>query len=172
MDAEHREKLERYLRNANRFLWGLGRIDQKRTYEWLELNGFTDNGTKFKSSYRDTTEKLINVYGIEEVLRRIIKPRVYEVFGTPLVDLMRRCWMAGVRPTVDMLKANNCLYILEEKRVIRQEVDRDPEPFLLYNRQFNFIDGWGQLAGIWFEEVEPYLKEDGELTGVADEVRR
>lgn len=162
MDIERTKKLERYLRNANRFIWGLGKKDQKTTYEWLEINGFTDNGVRFEHSYSDTTEKLIKNYGIERVVRDIIKQRIDEMFGTPVVSFLRKCWEAGVRPTVDMLKANKFDYILDEKRLIKEEIDRDPEPFLLYNRHFNLITGWGQLAGVWFEEIEPYLPKNNE----------
>jgi hypothetical protein len=159
MDIKQAQKLERYLRNSNRFLWGLGKIDQKNTYEWLEINGFTDGGSRFKSSYSDTTEKLIKNYGVERIMRDIISQRIHEIYGAKLLDWLRNCWMAGVRPTVDMLKANNFLYILDEKKVIKKNIDRDPEPFILYNRQFNYIEGWGDFAGIWFEEIEPYLKD-------------
>jgi hypothetical protein len=150
MDIKQGEKLERYLRNANRFLWGLGSGNQKETYEWLKTLGFNDNGSRFKSSYTDTTEKLIKHYGIERIMRDIIKKRVYEIFPAPFIVFLRNCWKTGVRPTVDMLKANGFVSILENSGL---------EIFLLYNKQFNFIEGWGQFAGVWFEEIEPSLNE-------------
>ncbi|MFC1910372.1 hypothetical protein ACFLXC_03655 [Chloroflexota bacterium] len=159
MDKKQEQKLERYLRNANRFIWGLGKVDQKNTYEWLEINGFTDDGSRFKSSYSDTTEKLIKNYGIERIMRDILKQRIHEMYGINILDWLRNCWVAGVRPTVDMLKANNFLYILDERKVIKKDIDRDPEPFMRYNRQFNYIEGWGDFAGVWFEEIEPWLEE-------------
>lgn len=145
MDTNQKGRLERYLRNANRFIWGLGPGNQKITYQWLNAHGFNDNGAAFKGSYSDTTEKLIKYFGIEKSMRDIVKRRVNELFPTPFIDFMRNCWKAGVRPTVDMLKANGFGSMLDK---------RDTEIFLLYNKQFNFIEGWGELAGVWFEEIE------------------
>lgn len=162
MDTKQKNKLERYLRNGNRFIWGLGIKDQKTTYEWLYENGFKDNGEKFKHSYKYTTEILIKNYGIETIMQKIIKRRVDEMFGTKLIRFLRDCWEGGECPTVDKLIANGFSRILEEKKYTREEKDRDPGPFLLYNRQFKFIQGWGELAGIWFEEIEPYLQEHNE----------
>lgn len=149
MDTKQKGKLERYVRNANHFIWGLGPRNQKVTYEWLNVHGFNDNGAMFKGSYSNTTEKLIKSYGIEKIMRDIVGRRIKELFPTPFVDFMRNCWKAGVRPTVDMLKANGFGGMLD---------NRDMEIFLLYNRQFNFIGGWGELTGIWFEEIEDLLK--------------
>ena len=145
MDSKQKGRLERYLQNANRFIWGLGPGNQKVTYEWLNVHGFNDNGATFKGSYSDTTEKLIKNFGIEKTMCDIVRRRVNELFPTPFIDFMHNCWKAGVRPTVDMLKANGFGSVLDK---------RDTEILLLYNKQFNFIEGWGELAGIWFEEIE------------------
>ena len=153
MDAGQREKLERYLRNANRFLWGLGPGNQRKTYEWMEYRGFNDSGSRFKSSYADTTEKLVKYYGIERIMRDIIKKRIDDTFPAPFIEFLRNCWKTGVCPSVDMLKANGFISILD---------NRDLEALLLYNKQFNFIEGWGTLAGVWFEEIEPYLEENSQ----------
>ncbi len=148
MDIKQRQKLESYLRNANRFLWGLGPGNQKETYEWLEIWGFNDNGSRFKSSYTDTTEKIVKYYGIERIMREIIKKRIYDIFPAPFMDFLRNCWETGVRPSVDMFKANGFVSMLDS---------RELEIFLLYNKQFSYIEGWGTFAGLWFEEIEPYL---------------
>ena len=145
MDTKQQQRLERFLRNANRFLWGLAPGNQKENYKWLYSHDFKDNEVQFKSSYTDTTEKLIKNYGIERIMRDIIKNRVSDIFPAPFIDFLRNCWMAGVRPSVDMLKANGFDRMLD---------NRDLEVFLRYNKQFNFIEGWGELAGIWFEEIE------------------
>jgi len=153
MTTRQRETLERYLRNANRFLWGLGTKNQRETYAWLEIQGFNDNGSRFKSSYTDTTEKLIKYYGIERIARDIIKKRIDVIFPAPFVKFLRNCWKTGVRPSIDMLRANGFISILD---------NRDLEILLLHNKQSNFIEGWGPLAGPWFEEWEPYLQENSQ----------
>jgi len=151
MDASQREKLERYLRNANRFLWGLGPGNQQKTYDWLKDSGFNDNGSRFKSAYADTTEKLIKYYGIRRIARDIIKKRIDDIFPSPFIEFLRNCWETGVCPSIDMLRANGFISILD---------NRNLEILLLYNKQFNFIEGWGPLSGLWFEEFEPYLQEN------------
>lgn len=169
MDSKQQKKLERYLRNANRFIWGLGRIDQAKTYQWLDEHGFTDNGERFKHSYKYTAEVLIKDYGIERILQEIIKPRIDDVFRPKLIRFLRECWKKGECPTVDKLIAKGFGYILEGKKLAGEDVDRDPTPFLLYNEQFKFIRGWGEMAGIWFEEIEPLLDSKGEsLSGSSD----
>lgn len=145
MDSKQKERLERYMRNANRFIWGLGPKNQKITYQWLNTHGFNDNGQVFKNSYSDTTDKLINKYGIEKIMKEIIQKRVKDSYPTPFIDFLRNCWNKGVKPSVDMLKANGFISMLN---------NRDLENFLLYNRQYNFIEGWGTFAGLWFEDIE------------------
>lgn len=148
MDTKQCEKLERYIRNANRFIWGLGPKNQKTTYEWLDTHKFLDQSQRFKGSYSDTMEKLIKTYGIEKIMKDIIKRRVDEIYPTPFIDFLRNCWKSGVRPTVDMFKANGFGGMLD---------NRDLEIFVEYNKQFNFIVGWGVFAGVWFEEIEPHI---------------
>jgi hypothetical protein len=145
MDTKQEKRLERYLKNASRFLWGLGNGNQWETYQWLFTHGFTNKGDKFKSSYTDTTEKLITQYGIEKIMKDIIIERVKYIYSIGFIDFLRKCWMSGVRPSVDMLKANGFNSLLDNNEL---------EHFLRYNKQFNFIEGWGELAGIWFEEIE------------------
>lgn len=162
MDTKQKNKLERYLRNANRFIWGLGIKDQQKTYEWLAVEGFTDNGETFKHSYKYTTEILIKDYGIESIMQNIIKQRVDEMFGAKLIKFLRERWEKGDCPSVKDLMTNGFGHILREPKNTQEYVDVDPEPFLLYNRQFKFISGWGELAGVWFEEMEPYLPRNNE----------
>jgi len=32
-------------------------------------------------------------------------------------------------------------------------------PFLEVNTQFNYVERWGELAGVWFEEIETLYRE-------------
>ena len=101
-----------------------------------------------ESFYGDTTEKLIKNYGIEKIMTDIIKRRLYDIFPTPFIVFLRKCWMSGVRPTVDMFRANGFEEMLD---------NRELGIFILYNKQFNFVESWGEFAGVWFEEIEPYI---------------
>lgn len=135
MDPKQKAKLENYLRNANRFLWGLGPGNQKETYNWLQGKGFAfDNGT-----YAYVTGQLLEKYGIERILDEVVKPRIEEQFTQKAIDFLRSCWQAGTRPDMSFLK----LYKLQEAA-----------PFLEVNSQFNYVERWGEFAGLWFEEIE------------------
>jgi len=136
MDEKQKRKLERYLKNSTRFLWGLGPGNQKDNYEWLRAEGFefTDG------SYDHVTNQLLENYGIEQILKRIVIPRVQKLFIKKAIDFLRESWQAGSKPDVSFLR----LYGIDK-----------PLPFLEVNTQFNYVERWGELAGIWFEEIEP-----------------
>ena len=38
--------------------------------------------------------------------------------------------------------------------VLRQLNMKDMSPFVDMNTQFNYVEGWGEFAGVWFEEIE------------------
>jgi len=134
MDKQ-RQKLERYLKNASRFLWGLGPGNQKENYEWLRKKGFEfDSG-----SYDNVTTQLVEKYGIENLLKNLIVSRVKELFSEKAIDFLRDSWRAGTRPDMSFLRLYNI---------------KNPFPFLEVNTQFNYVERWGELAGVWFEEIE------------------
>ncbi len=140
MDDRQRRRLERYLVNASHFLWGLGPGNQRENYEWLRSRGF-----EFESGpYARVIAQLVEKYGIEELLRRLIVPRVRELFSEKAIDYLRDCWRAGTKPAMSFLKLYNI---------------RDPFPLLVINTQFNYVERWGELAGVWFEEIEAFLGE-------------
>lgn len=135
MDKRKQEKIERYLKNATRFLWGLGPGNQKENYRWLREKGFDfDNG-----SYSHVTNQLLEKYGLEQILKEIVIPRVEELFSEKAINFLRDSWLAGTRPDVSFLR----LYKVQ-----------NASPFLEVNTQFNFVERWGELAGVWFEEIE------------------
>ena len=135
MDARQKGKLERYFKNSSRFLWGLGRGNQKETYQWLKSEGFVfDNG-----SYAYVTAQLVENPGIERILQNLIIPRTKELFSDKAIEFLRTCWQAGTVPNMSFLK----LYSI-----------KDAYPFLEVNSQFNYVERWGEFAGIWFEEIE------------------
>jgi hypothetical protein len=140
MDNKQKQKLERYLKNSSRFLWGLGPGNQKENYQWLRDKGFTfDYG-----SYDHVTTQLLVNPGIEKVLKDLIIPRVKELFTGKALDFLRDCWLAGTRPDISFLKLYNI---------------KNAAPFLEINSQFNYVERWGELAGVWFEEIEELQSE-------------
>ncbi len=140
MDQNQRDKLERYFRNANRFLWGLSRENQKNTYPWLSDKGYD---IPSRTSYADATDLLLANYGIEALLGDLIVPRVEELFTAGALDFLRTCWQNGIRPDIHLTHAYNM---------------KDAYPFLKINLQYNYVEGWGTFAGLWFEEIEPLGK--------------
>jgi len=135
MDEKQKRKLEQYLKNSTRFLWGLGPGNQNENYTWLRARGFEfDNG-----NYSHVTNQLLENYGIEQIIKRIVIPRVKELFSQKAIDFLKESWQAGSRPDISFLR----LYGIVK-----------PSPFLEVNTQFNYVERWGELAGIWFEEIE------------------
>lgn len=148
MDAEQKGKLERYFKNSSRFLWGLSRENQKVTYPWLKNKGKRIWGPNFDfkdGSYNDVTEQLLKNPGIERLIKDLIIPMIEDQFREKALEFLRLSWNAGTRPTISYLKQYNI---------------KDAFPFLEINQQFNYVERWGEFAGVWFEEIEPLLKKD------------
>jgi hypothetical protein len=140
MDAKQKGKLERYFKNSERFLWGLGPGNQKENYRWLMGKGLTFNA----GSYGHVTRQLLENPGIDKLLRNIIIPRVKKLFTEKAIDFLRSCWNAGTRPDISFLKLYNIKYAT---------------PFLEVNIQYDYVERWGELAGLWFEEIEKLQQE-------------
>jgi len=136
MNVEQKGKLERYLKNSSWFLWGLPPGNQKETYAWLRKKGFEfGNGT-----YSHVTCQLLEEPGIERILKDLVIPRVKDRFSDKAIAFLRDCWQVGTRPDISFLKPYNI---------------KDAAPFLEINLQFNYVERWGEFAGVWFEEIEP-----------------
>ena len=134
MDARQRAKLERYFRNSTRFMWGLPRQNQKEAYAWLHYKGFDfDTG-----SYSHVSAQLIQKYGVERIIDDLVVPCVKGLFSDEALSFLRGCWNTGVRPDMAFLTT----YRIE-----------DASPFLEVNSQYNYVEGWGEFAGLWFEEI-------------------
>lgn len=137
MDANQKSKLERYFRNSSRFLWGLGSGNQKETYRWLRGQGYEfDNGP-----YAHVTNQLLENPGIEKILKDLVIPRVKEMFSAEAIEALHQCWNTGMLPNMSFLRTYNI---------------RDAFPFLEINTQFNYVERWGEFAGIWFEEIQAF----------------
>ena len=160
MDVRQKERLEAYLRNCNRFLWGVRPWNQKMIYDWLDNKmhlQFT------RGTYDDVTLQLLNNrnLGIEKVLENIIIPTVKEVFPEETITYLRDCWNHDGLPRdlniIRGLKVN----ITVKKDRVGDENSVIWRPFIQINTLYQaiYVEGWGELAPIWFEEIEPWLTE-------------
>lgn len=137
MDEHKKQKLERYMRNSRRFLWGLGKGSQKETYLWLKSMGF-----EFElGSYASVTQELLLANGgLELVLDKVVIPKIKKDFPDKALTYLKECWYAGTNPDPTLLKSAGAYKFA---------------PFLDYNTQYKYVEGWGEFAGLWFEEISP-----------------
>jgi hypothetical protein len=150
MDAKQREKLEKYFKNASRFLWGLGVGYQKETYRWLRDYGKQHLGPDFdfkEGPYREVIAQLLLNPGIERLLQDLVVPRVRELFSEQALEFLKVSWNAGTLPDISYLEH---YHINTEEAV----------PFLEVNKWYKYVERWGDFAGIWFEEMEEVKKRD------------
>ena len=148
MDAKQKGKLERYFKNASRFLWGLGIGNQKDTYHWLKSYGKQLLGPDFdfkEGPYREVIAQLLQNPGIERLLNDLVVPRVKELYSDQVLEFLRVSWNAGTLPDISYLKHYN----------INIE---DASPFLEINKWYKYVERWGDFAGIWFEEMDDLIK--------------
>ena len=149
MESGRKRRLEHYLMNADRFMWGLGPGNQQENYRWLESKKL-----KFtRARYGLVTQQLINYPGIEEILKVIVIPSVEEQFPSTTLEMLREHWMRGEHPELSKL---NKLELGDRKN---PGPDRAFlwRPFIEIDTQFHYVERWGELTGTWFEEIEPYL---------------
>ena len=151
MDDKQKGKIERYLLNADRFMWGLGPNNQKENYTWLKHKGFQFT----RASYGLVIQQLLRDPGLEDILTRLIIPIVREQFPHETLDTLRKLWFLGELP--DLKRVNELK--VEGKGNAGSDRAFHWRPFLEIHTQFHYTERWGELAGIWFEEIEPWLKE-------------
>lgn len=151
MDEKKKGRIERYLMNASRFMWGLGPGNQKANYAWLEKEGF-----KFsRARYGLVTHQLLRYPGIEKLLNKLIIPAVKERFPEDTLSALKEHWYRGEWPNLSNLKG------MDVKGKGEPGADRafHWHPFVEISTQFHYVERWGNFAGIWFEEIEPLLNE-------------
>jgi len=151
MDAKQKGKLERYFKNASRFLWGISNGNQKETYRWLKSYGKQHLGTEFEfkeGPYKEVIAQMLQDPGIERILKDLIVPRVKELYSEQALEFLHVSWIAGTLPDISYLKHYN----------INTE---DPNPFLEVNKWYKYVERWSDFAGIWFEEMDKKELERG-----------
>jgi hypothetical protein len=170
MTKDIKEKLKRYMLNADPFLWNIldaknkkGRIRELKAMGFLQ--GYSDSANL---NYSRINQDLLVELGIEGVLEKIVIPKVKALFTQEIIDYFRRCWEQGQTPALDYLRKNG-LY----KRTYGSRIEYDGrfnhlvEPpagykdpsfiFFQIETQYNFVERWTVFAGLWFEEIEPLL---------------
>ena len=181
MYAGQREKLERYYRNAERFLWGVIPGNKRTVLTALravlrELGEDSDWIPEHQRlTYAMVSESLLTMLGIERILTGIVVRQVKWQFADRpgALDFLRAHWLSGTLPrwrTLQSLRAPRTVkqWLLDavgstgDARTIRQQTSDILDAFLEVNSQFSYVHGWTVFAGLWFEEIEPLLKEDVE----------
>jgi len=152
MDDKQKGRIERYLLNADRFMWGLGPGNQQKNYKWLEDKGFRFT----RARYGLVTQQLLRHPGIEELLTRLVIPTVKEMFPDDTLNELRKLWYIGELP--DLKKDINRLKVKGKGYKGDPGPDRAFQwrPFIEISTQFHYVERWGDFAGVWFEEIEPY----------------
>jgi hypothetical protein len=144
MDEKQKGKLERYFKNASRFLWGLANGNQKETYHWLKSYGKQHLGSDFdfkEGPYRVVIVQLLENPGINRLLKDLVVPRVRELFNDQALEFLRVSWNAGTLPDISYLNHYNISL-------------ENASPFLEINKWYKYVERWGDFAGIWFEEMD------------------
>ena len=171
---ETKDKLKRYLINADPFLWNVleGKNKKERLKELKAIDYPTGYSKTANPNYSKINQDLLVEIGIEGILERIVVPRVRILFTSEIISYFRRCWEQGQTPTIDFLRKNG----LYRRRYSRREVyegrfDFYDEPptgykdpsfvFFQIETQHNFVERWTVFAGLWFEEIEPLLDSSG-----------
>lgn len=172
MTNETREKLRRYLINADPFLWNTLKFkDKKRRIKELQeeyglLKSYSAGGNPI---YTRINQDLLVELGVEGILEKIVVARVKVLFQPDVLGFFRRCWEQGQTPKLDYLKQHK----LFRKHIFTDNVVHDgmgdtpavgyKEPAFIFfqiNNQHDFVERWTVFAGLWFEEIEPLLRTD------------
>ena len=176
---ETKEKLKRYLINADPFLWNVLENKNKRgrLRELKELGFLTNYADGSNATYSKINQDLLVELGVEGVLERIVVPKVKALFKPDMLEYFRRCWEQGQIPDFKYLKKNK-LYLRGSFTAVAEVYDswspyppvvgyKDPAfVFVQIDTQHNFVERWTVFAGLWFEEIEPLFGSvKGSVTG-------
>jgi len=176
VNTNQKAKLERYFRNADRFMWGIIPSDKRAVFETLrtvltDLSKDTALVPDYrKSTYAMVIENLLSGIGIETILTEIVVGQVKQQFVNrrATLDFLRTHWMSGTLPRWQTLQSLRVPRTIKQKLVDavqpkdtptrRQQTSDILDAFVEVNTQYNYVHGWTVFAGLWFEEIEPLLK--------------
>ena len=156
MDEKLKASLLRLLRNTGGFLWGLydnvswekGR--KQRIYDDLNIvakkHWGKDLGLKDTMTYDVAQDKLIADIGIEELVNQLIIRRIEEEIIPPAaLQELRNMWNRGERPGIKLLTHYNIASFCPLLEITTM-------------KDFSNVNGWSSFSIIWFEIIEPYLR--------------
>lgn len=141
------------------------RNKKKRLKEIKELGflkGYSEGGNP---TYSKVNQDLLVELGIEGILERIVVPQVRKRFDKEVLSTLRRHWEQGQTPDKKYLKEKKLYrprrFVFreewEDKRLVHP---KDPAHiFVQIHPQHEFVERWTVFAGLWFEEIEPWMKE-------------
>jgi hypothetical protein len=174
---ETKDKLKRYMLNADPFLWNVldaknkkGRIKELKAMGFLA--GYSESANP---NYSRINQDLLVEPGIEGVLDQIVIPKIKALFTEEIMDYFRRCWEQGQTPNLDYLRKQG-LYKrrFHARATWDSHWDQMLEPpvgykdpcfvFFQIETQYDFVERWTVFAGLWFEEIEPLIGDTGGST--------
>ncbi len=176
MTRETKEKLRRYLINADPFLWNVleNRNKKGRLREFKTMGFLTNYSESYNPNYSKINQDLLVELGIEGILERIVVPRVKSIFNSAILDYFRRCWEQGQTPTIKYLREQGLYRRRYRTREVYESHWHYEEPptgykdpsfvFFQIETQQNFVERWTVFAGLWFEEIEPLLESTKKAT--------
>jgi hypothetical protein len=177
MDPGKREKLARYFRNANPFMWGVISGNKRAVFTRLQavLQELGEDPTLIpdpnKTTYAMVTGNLLAKLGIETVLTDIVANEVERQLTdrAGVIDFLRAHWLSGTLPRWQTLQSLRAPRTVKQKVVAavdsdytkakRQKTSDILDAFVEVNTQYEYVHGWTVFAGLWFEEIEPLLGE-------------
>lgn len=177
MEPHQKEKLDRYFRNADRFMWGVIPGDKRIVFTTLRtaLEELGEEGALVpdhkKATYAMVTENLLGKLGIERILTEIVAKQVKHQFvdRSGALDFLRAHWLSGTLPRWQTLQTLRAPRTLKQRFIESAHTSEDAlsgkqtadilDAFVEINPQYKYVHGWTVFAGLWFEEIEPLLKE-------------
>ncbi len=172
MARDQAEKLKRYFINADPFLWGVleGRKKGDRLREIKALGFLSGYLEGSNLTYSRICQDLLIELGIEGILEHIVVPQVRRRFDEEALSTLRRHWEQGSTPDIKYLKEKK---LYRRISIVWREEREDKRPippkesahiFLQINTQADYVERWAVFAGLWFEEIEPWIGKSGSLS--------
>jgi hypothetical protein len=145
LENKQQEKIIRYLRASNTFFWNIFpgvKADVRKTMSELGLKYDVSEKATYAHLFEDVIlnnepEKIINV----------IFEQISRLFTTADLELLHKFWLDGIMPDIGYLKR---FKLLERADI-----------FLNINISNDYVAGWTVFAGLWFEEIEPWINKGG-----------
>ena len=100
--------------------------------------------SKLGNAFEREVLNLIEMNEAEEIVRAI-RDQITSLFTEENLRNLRRYWLDGGLPDTGYLRRHK---LLDHGSI-----------FLDINTQYDYVGGWTTFAGVWYEEIEPWIKE-------------